>query len=272
MTLAEARGPLLEDLTCLAASLPSIDSERLAALSAAFAALTDTQRLILGYSRLFLAPPAPAPLNLGAYLDGGLMARSVSHMEALYCRHGLERDPAFRDLPDHLALNLQWLAWVYSEAEEAREAGADARAALTDAASMLEELTLPALAGIRRKVIAADVDATTRPWRLLVELTHDQLSRDLAHLRAALPEPAREEPRSSLSGPAADAAIATFEHSDAPRERLSCRACGRGFESDPVLAEMRRRLLAAGVDADHLAVCPGCRDDNSAIPRHRCAP
>ncbi|MFC2991468.1 molecular chaperone TorD family protein [Halomonas tibetensis] len=258
VTLAEAQGPLLEDLRSLAETLPALDIERLAALSQALAALPDTQRLLLGYSRLFLTPPAPAPLNLGAYLDGGLMARSVPTMEALYLRHGLERDPAFRDLPDHLSLHLQWLAWVYSEAMEAHEAGTDATPALTDAASMLHDLTLPALAGVRRKVVQAARDENTLPWRLLVELTHDQLTHDLARLEAALPSlasravPPPERPNIN--------AVETFEASEAPRETLTCRSCGEAFESDPVMAEMRQRLSAAGVSADHLAVCPRCRD------------
>ncbi|MCA1770796.1 MAG: molecular chaperone TorD family protein [Halomonas sp.] len=228
-------------------------------------ALPDTQQLIVGYSRLFLTPPAPAPLNLGAYLDGGLMARSVPAMEALYLRHGLERDSTFHDLPDHLSLHLQWLAWVYSEAMEAREAGADATLALTDAATMLHDFTLPALAGVRRKVTQSARDKTTLPWRLLIELTHDQLINDLACLEAALPARA-PQPVEVRERPGA---VETFETSEAPRETLTCRSCGETFESDPVLAEMRQRLAAAGVSADHMTVCPRCRDgrDDSSTLR-----
>lgn len=259
VTLEEIRGPLLDDLHSLTEALPELDDERLAALDRALAALTDTQQLILGYSRLFLTPPAPAPLNLGAYLDGGLMARSVTHMESLYRRHGLERDPAFRDLPDHLSLNLQWLAWVYSAALEAREAGGDAAPDLTDAVAMLCDVTLPALAGIRRKVVQADGDTTTRPWRLLVDLTQSHLQWQLARLEPRVPGPV-EAASPAPERPDANAAMASFAASEAPRETLTCRACGEAFESDPVLAEMRQRLAAAGVSADHLAVCPRCRD------------
>jgi len=268
VTLAEVQGPLLEDLHSLAETLPTLTPERLEALSRTLGALSDTQQLILGYSRLFLTPPAPAPLNLGAYLDGGLMARSVPTMEALYRRHGLERDPAFRELPDHLALHLQWLAWVYSEAMEATEAGGDATPALTDAATMLHDLTLPALAGVRRKVAQSANDATTLPWRALVELTHDQLSHNLARLQAALPDLASRPTHASerAEGPKL---VETFEASEAPRETLTCRSCGEAFESDPVLAEMRQRLAAAGVSADHMTVCPHCRDGNDDSPSLR---
>lgn len=263
VTLAEAQGPLIDDLHCLAVVLPALDPERLESLSRALAALADTQQLMLGYSRLFLTPPAPAPLNLGAYLDGALMGQSTQSILTLYRRHGLELDPAFRELPDHLSLNLQWLAWVYSEAMEAHKAGTNAAATLTDAATMLRDYTLPALAGMGRKLAQAGKDATTLPWRLLVELTHDHLTHDLAQLEAALPScrairpPERDE---------AKLRVTTFEESEARRETLTCRACGEAFESDPVLAEMRSRLTAAGVSADHLAVCSRCQERAAASP------
>jgi putative dimethyl sulfoxide reductase chaperone len=265
VTLAELQGQLLDDLRSLAETLPTLDPARLEALSRALGSLTDTQQLMLGYSRLFLTPPAPAPLNLGAYLDGALMGQSTRSMLALYRRHGLASDPSFGDLPDHLSLNLQWLAWVYSEAMEAHEAKADATPALTDAATLLDDFTLPALAGVRRKVTQAANDLTTLPWRLLIELTHDQLTRDLACLKPLLPAPvpraaAEAHPDSQQAHPA------TFEASEAPRETLTCRRCGEAFESDPVLAEMRQRLAAAGVSAEHMTVCPRCQGRNGASP------
>ncbi|RDB43734.1 hypothetical protein DU490_06060 [Halomonas sp. DQ26W] len=266
VTLAELQGPLLEDLRSLAETLPTLSTERLEALSQALAALTDTQQLILGYSRLFLMPPAPAPLNLGTYLDGAIMGQSTQSILALYRRHGLEQDAAFRDLPDHLSLNLQWLAWVYSEAMEAREAAKDATPAMTDAATMLHDFTVPALSGVRRKVTQAAQDETTLPWRLLVELIHDQLTHDLARLKSALPSLATQ----AINAPGqvkATAGAESFEASEAPRETMTCRSCGESFESDPVIAEMRQRLTTAGVSADHLAVCPRCLGghDSSAL-------
>ncbi|MBZ0331610.1 molecular chaperone TorD family protein [Halomonas sp. ANAO-440] len=263
VTLAELRGPLLDDLRNLAETLPTLNTERLEALSQALAALTDTQQVMLGYSRLFLTPPAPAPLNLGAYLDGGLMSRSVPSMEALYHRHGLERDPAFRDLPDHLSLHLQWLAWVYSEAMEAREAATDASPAMTDAATMLHDFTLPAMAGVRRKVTQAAKYETTLPWRLLVELTHDQLTEDFARLKAALPSLALQQSRAP-GQVKVTTGVESFEASEAPRETLTCRSCGEFFKSDPVMAEMRQRLTAACVSTDHLAICPRCQGRDAA--------
>nr|WP_163502522.1 molecular chaperone TorD family protein [Halomonas socia] len=264
VTLEEAQGPLLEDLRSLADELPALQTARLDTLSRALEALADTQQLLLGYSRLFLASPAPAPLNLGAYLDGALMGQSTQSILALYRRHGLEHDPAFHDLPDHLSLNLQWLAWVYSEAMEARDAGEEATPTISDAMTMLGDFTLPALAALRGKLVPIGrEDASTRPWRLLIELLHGALAHDLSRLAALLPAHAPGANPETPRGNARDA-IATFAASEAPQETLTCRSCGDRFESDAVLAEMRKRLTEAGVSADHMTVCPRCQDRDSA--------
>ncbi|MDR5898535.1 molecular chaperone TorD family protein [Halomonas vilamensis] len=260
VTLQEVQGPLMDDLNYLAGSLPVLTAERLNALQRSTSELADTQQLILGYSKLFLMPPAPAPLNLGVYLDGSLMARSVQSIEVLYQRHGLERDPTFHELPDHLSLNLQWLAWVYSEIIEDQQNGTTNTATITDAVTMLNDFTLPALAGIRRKVIAVSGDSPTQLWRLLIELIHDQLTSDLEKLSPhAVRNPAMQQIQ--IETPATP--VETFETSHAPTEQLTCKRCGNPFESDPVLAEMRKRLNEAGVSADHLSICPQCRDGES---------
>ncbi|MBD3895900.1 molecular chaperone TorD family protein [Halomonas sp. ML-15] len=264
VTLDELKGPLLEDLHSLADGLPALQVERLDKLAQALDDLLNDERLILGYSRLFLTPPAPAPLNLGAYLDGALMGQSTQSMLALYRRHGLERDPAFHDLPDHLSLNLQWLAWVYSEAMEARDAGEETTPLISDAVTMLRDITLPALAALRGKLAQTNPEDTlTRPWRQLIDLAYDQLKYDLSRLKSVLPAPT---PRASQEPSRASArdAITTFEASEAPRETLTCRACGEAFESDPVLAEMRQRLATAGVSAEHMTVCPRCQGRSAA--------
>lgn len=258
VTLQEIQGPLLDDLNYLADRLPALSAERLDALHRSTDALADTQHLILGYSKLFLMPPAPAPLNLGVYLDGSLMARSVQAIEVLYERHGLERDPTFHDLPDHLSLNLQWLAWVYSEIIEDQQNSTTNTAAIADAVTMLNDFTLPALAGIRRKVIAAAGDSPTQTWRFLIELIHDQLASDLEKLS---PHADRNLAMQQIQIETPATPVETFETSNAPKEQLTCQRCGTYFESDPVLAEMRKRLSEAGVSADHLSICPPCRDD-----------
>lgn len=262
ITLVEMQGPLIEDLRQLSNELPSLEPERIDTLAHALNALTDTQQLLLGYSQLFLAPPAPAPLNLGAYLDGSLMARSVQAIEVLYRQYGLERDSHFRELPDHLSLNLQWLAWVFSEIADSHQQNSLNKAAINDAVTMLRDFTLPALEGIRRKVVEASGSAVTQPWRLLIELIQAQLTCDLGTLAPYADKPIEKE---ALASDLSMTQVHTFENSDAPKEQLTCRSCGTPFESSPVLAEMRKRLQEAGVSVEHLSVCPRCQNsDNSA--------
>ncbi|MCA1772768.1 MAG: molecular chaperone TorD family protein [Halomonas sp.] len=265
ITLADMQDALIEDLCQLSDVLPMLERERVDTLALALTALTDTQQLLLGYSKLFLSPPAPAPLNLGAYLDGSLMARSVQAMETLYRQHGLERDRHFRELPDHLSLNLQWLAWIYSEIAEARQNNNHSIAAINDAVTMLRDFSLPALEGIRRKIVAASGDTITQPWRLLIELIQAQLTSDLDILAPFADKPVAEE---VLGSDLLMTQMQTFETSDAPKEQLICRSCDSSFQSSPVLSEMRKRLQEAGVSADHLSLCPRCQNsDNNAAMR-----
>ena len=269
ITLVEMQDCLIEDLRQLADVLPTLERERVDTLALALNALTNTQQLLLGYSKLFLAPPAPAPLNLGAYLDGSLMARSVQAMETLYRQYGLERDSSFRELPDHLSLNLQWLAWIYSEIAESQQNNAHNKTAINDAVTMLRDFSLPALEGIRRKVVEASGSTVTQPWRLLIELIQAQLTSDLDTLAPYAAKPIINKPvaKETLSSELSTAPLHTFENSDAPKEQLICRSCGTPFESSPVLAEMRKRLQEAGVSVDHLSVCSRCQnsDNNAAM-------
>ncbi|EHJ92275.1 molecular chaperone TorD family protein [Vreelandella boliviensis] len=260
ITLIDMQDALIEDLCQLSDVLPMLERERIETLALALTALTDTQQLLLGYSKLFLSPPAPAPLNLGAYLDGSLMARSVQALETLYRQHGLERDRHFRELPDHLSLNLQWLAWVYSEIAEARQNNNHSITTINDAVTMLRDFSLPALEGIRRKVVAASGDTITQPWRLLIELIQAQLTSDLDILAPFADKPVAEE---VLGSDLLMTQMHTFETSDAPREQLICRSCDSSFQSSPVLAEMRKRLHEAGVSADHLSVCSHCQNSHN---------
>jgi putative dimethyl sulfoxide reductase chaperone len=139
------------------------------------------------YSRLFLSPPFPAAINAGIHLDGALMGRTVAAIEDFYLRHGLEKDRAFKDLPDHLALQLQFVGFLLSRAAEALRRGEteDAATLLREAATFEyryigawlpqfmkamrkaeAEYGLPGpyryLAGMALDAVHSDVDAWTR--------------------------------------------------------------------------------------------------------------
>ena len=118
-TDADARavlGLLAGDLRILNAALRYPIGAELDDLERATAGTKDAETFRVAYAKLFLSPPAPAPLNAGVYLDGGIMGRSTLMMEEWYCRHGLARADGFGDLPDHISTLLEFLAFLWTKA------------------------------------------------------------------------------------------------------------------------------------------------------------
>jgi TorA maturation chaperone TorD len=107
---------LPQDLAELAAET-CYDIARLARRFGA-AALDARDELLADYSALFLVPPVPVPLNTGLYLDGALFGRGTSAMLERYRRAGLAPDERFRDLPDHVAMQLEYLAVLFGRAAD----------------------------------------------------------------------------------------------------------------------------------------------------------
>lgn len=65
---------------------------------------------LVEYTRLFLMPPVVVPLNTGMYLEGAIGGRSAQMMHACYEAAGHAPDETFRDLPDHVAMQLEFVA------------------------------------------------------------------------------------------------------------------------------------------------------------------
>jgi TorA maturation chaperone TorD len=101
-------------------------------LAAAFAA-EDPQTLLVDYARLFLGPPRPLAAPYGSVWLGDtqpLMQDSTAEVLALYGDGGFEVADDFRDLPDHIAAELEFLYLLLFREAAARHSGdADARAA-----------------------------------------------------------------------------------------------------------------------------------------------
>lgn len=254
------RDDLLADLAAMHGEIPISEStpERIDALRCSLERIPDDQALLREYSRLFLSPPAPAMLNLGLYLDGGIMGGSSRQMEAWYQRHGLERDPSFRDLPDHLALNLQFLAWVLAAAAESSSDAGDAdMAGLRDARDLIARFTLPGVHALKGKIESAIGEHHLSPtYAALSSLLADVLMRDLEFLSARLPAPALQTDPSAAE--AKETQPDALPETD-PEGRLACRVCGTEFAAGEALAGMIARLQAADLATEHLAVCPDCR-------------
>ena len=257
LTAVHLKDELLEDLKLLAKDLPGIQDQQLKSLATALQDLDNDQGLIKEYSRLFVTPPTPAPLNLGYYLDGGIMGTSTHAMEIYYLRYQLEKDKDFRDLPDHLALNLQWLAWVLAQLlEEAGDEPAFQKQAIQDLGSFINHYTLPAVQQLVSKTRAAVEEfKLTSTWLILVEMTAAQLESDLNTLKTWLPQDNSEQNSAREAPTAREAAQDTN-----PDEILTCKGCGIEFTAGEALAEMISRLKTAKLDYQHLISCSNCRE------------
>lgn len=93
-------------------------------LAQAFTA-DDLQVLLIDYTRLFLAPEGPLAQPYGSvWLTGTqpLMQETTMAVVALYEQGGFELADDFRDLPDHIAAELEFLyALIFREAHALRE-------------------------------------------------------------------------------------------------------------------------------------------------------
>ncbi len=247
---------LTEDLAEINAGLGFTTDETLAELRGALAesAARDggLKRL---YSRLFLAPPFPAPINAGIHLDGSLMGKSVIGMETLYQRNGLEKDAEFRDLPDHLALQLQFMAWMLARAVEADEAG-DTRERdriLLDARVFCEHYLcswLPLFGNTLN--MACEEGGVPAGYLMLGRVTH-QASEKVRELLATL-APLEEPPEIE-----AESEVVALDEGDETAESVTCRLCGKAFAMDFQLAAMVKTLGEQGLDTEHLQTCSECR-------------
>lgn len=93
-------------------------------LAAAFAS-AELQDLLVDYTRLFLgAPQALAKPYASVWLSGepGLMQDSAIELQKLYAQGGFQIDESFRDLPDHVAVELEFLYLLNFQLNQARAA------------------------------------------------------------------------------------------------------------------------------------------------------
>lgn len=174
--------PLEDDLAELGASTGLPTEAAQAALDAECARWAAAARLADGsadswlveYTRLFLMPPALVPLNTGLYLEGSMGGTAAQMMRSCYATAGAAPSESFHDLPDHVAMQLEFVARLLE-----RGARGD-----TDGVAMAEEFCqefVHAWAGPLQQ--ACEAAAGRHPAaRVYVELTR--------LLRAAVHDPA----------------------------------------------------------------------------------
>jgi TorA maturation chaperone TorD len=141
-------------------------------LGDAFAAAR-LEDLLIDYTRLFLGPVAAPARPYGSVwleVDKGLMQDSTLAVLALYAEGGFEIAEAFRELPDHIAAELEFLYLLLFRAAQARRAGDDATlAAAADLRRRFLEAHLAAWVGPFTAAVAADAQSDF--YRALARLT-----------------------------------------------------------------------------------------------------
>ncbi|MEX2515888.1 MAG: molecular chaperone TorD family protein [Gammaproteobacteria bacterium] len=115
---------LADDLEDMTATLGYFASHRpLAALRTSVAQLKQPQDLLLIYSGLSLAPPAPVHLDTAFYLDGEIRGDAEYEMRQWYARHRLGQDTQTGVKADHIGANLDFVATLFRRAHLAFTAG-----------------------------------------------------------------------------------------------------------------------------------------------------
>jgi len=166
----------------MVASADDIDAELGAAARGLAAAYTadDLQTLLIDYTRLFLAPEGPLAQPYGSVWLGGaqpLMQDSTLAVMALYAEAGFEVDDDFRDLPDHIAAELEFLyALLFREAAARRQGDTG----LADSARTLRQRLIAEHLGrsTPRFAAAMRAGAQTAFYRALADLTARHVERE----------------------------------------------------------------------------------------------
>ena len=233
------RDVLADDLAELAAEIGYEIATPLAQYREQLGRVPGPAALLQIYSAIFLAPPVPARINAGMYLDGAMNGGSVKAMEEAYLACGVERDEDFRDLADHVTVQLEFVAMLYA-ALSARFAGdADDEPPPVDPGHFLHAFARrwvgPLCADLARAARERELDAN--PYLPLACILEAAVACDSV-------------------APEVDAKAARRHHAiEMARAKVAARGIG---EED--LAEIRRKLEARGLATEHLAVPPDERD------------
>lgn len=141
---------------------------------------TDLPTLLLDYSRLFLGPMEMLAKPYGSvWLDAEktLMGDSTLALLELYREAEFEMDDEFRELPDHIAVELEFLYQLIFRENEARLSGDWARLAAT--LSLRQRfLTQHLGAWVNQFTNAVQARAQCGFYRTLAGLTADFISRE----------------------------------------------------------------------------------------------
>ncbi|MCC5992482.1 MAG: molecular chaperone TorD family protein [Rhodobacteraceae bacterium] len=130
---------LADDLKAIAEETGLVAHEDIAALRIDAAKLGKDLDLLLLYSKLFIAPPAPVVLNAGYYMEGGKTGHIEQDLRAHYARHGVAKSETMHDFHDAVPIQLEFLSFLYGRAGDYAKAGQnmEARAYMAEAESFI---------------------------------------------------------------------------------------------------------------------------------------
>jgi TorA maturation chaperone TorD len=211
----------------------------LADYRAAIALVRDPQQLLILYSRLFLVPGDLRPsLNVGVYLDGVVAGGSVTALETCYARCGLGKNNDFHDLPDHLSVQLEFVAWLFAAEARAETEGGDPPP--FRATEFLAHFVARWIGPFRADLEAASFrfHLPGNPYRALARLLETAVLAEVGRV-----------PGEAIPAPGVDPEIARLRGQFAGREMT---------EED--LAIIRARLEADGFPSGHVAIPVEARD------------
>lgn len=232
---------LAEELADLDSSLGYGIEPQLPALRAALSRLSTPEDLLVEYSRLFLQPPREATLNACLPLDGAMMGGTVAEIEDFYRHYGVERGDHFKDLPDHVSVQLEFVSYLYGRAAEGIGQGEPDSEAEKAAGHFLHQFVSRWVPHFEQGIEKAGkkLELKANPYLPLARI----LAVATAHDAAANPDWVREKKR-------VDVAIETARRNYA----------AKGITPE-ALADIERKLREHGLGADHLAVALDRRNE-----------
>lgn len=245
---AAMREDLTDDLDDLGHELGLDLGNTLHEFSRAALQLVDEETLLVAYSRLFLTPPIPCRLTLGWYLDGTVMGPSEQYLGDLMAHHGVAQIPDLGESKDVLPTVLELLALLLQRLDESEDAAR--RASLEkDIAILCTHCLGPSL----RQMV--ELAAQAEEHYALVPV----YSRLLKIVVAALDDP-QERFFVPLEADAKKAPPRFFAKRESSADLVTCAACGKLIATARELRVVIHRLTQDGLPADHLTLCPDCRE------------
>ena len=233
------RDALADDLQDLAGQLAYDIAAPLDDLRLQMQAVGDATQLLQIYSAIFLAPPTAAHINAGQYLDGAINGGSVKAMEEAYRLCGVERDEGFRDLSDHVSVQLEFVALLYATQAQRFSGEAVGDPLPVDPGQFLHLFALSWLghfcADLSRAAVVLDLPAN--PYLPLAQILYEAAVRDAVAVEA-------------------DAKTARKRNAI---EQARAKYAGRDITAED-LAVIKRKLEERGLSTAHLSVPLEMRD------------